>query len=81
MSPGALSELVPHLLAFDVRDRLGGLAMPVHVVVGGRDVLTPPRAARKIVDRVPGAQLTVLPGCGHMVMLERAQALCELVSG
>ncbi len=81
MSPGALAQLLPHLLAFDVRDRLRGLTLPVHVVVGSRDVLTPPRTARAIVARVPGARLTVLPGCGHMVMLERAETLCDLVAG
>jgi pimeloyl-ACP methyl ester carboxylesterase len=80
MSPGALAELLPHLLAFDVRDRLPGMALPVHVVVGSRDVLTPPRTARGIVERVAGARLTLLPGCGHMVMLERAKTLCDLVA-
>jgi len=79
MSPGALAGLLPHLFAFEVRDRLPDLALPVHVVVGSRDVLTPPRAARAIVERAPGAELTVLAGCGHMVMLERAEALCSLL--
>jgi pimeloyl-ACP methyl ester carboxylesterase len=81
MSPGALGELLPHLLAFDVRAMLGSLAFPVHVVVGSRDLLTPPRTARGIAQRVAGSRLTVLPGCGHMVMLERAATLCDLVAG
>ncbi|MDA8313287.1 MAG: alpha/beta fold hydrolase [Actinomycetota bacterium] len=81
MSPAALAGLLPPLLAFDVRDELGGLTLPVHVVVGGSDVLTPPRTARAIVAGVPDARLTVLPGCGHMVMLERQEALCDLVAG
>lgn len=80
MSPGALAQLVPHLLAFDVRSRLGAVTLPVHVVGGSRDVLCPPRTARAIAGRVPGARLTLLPGCGHMVMLERAETLCDLLS-
>ncbi len=80
MSPGPLAALLPHLLAFDVRDRLGAIALPVHVVVGNRDVLTPQREARKIAEGVPGARLTVLAGCGHMVMLERAEALRDLLA-
>lgn len=79
MSPRALAALLPDLLAFDVRSRLGALSLPVHVVAGTRDVLTPPRTARAIVARVPGACLTLLPGCGHMVMLERADALGALL--
>lgn len=81
MSAGALAQLLPHLLTFDVRGRLGDLGLPVHVIVGSRDALTPPRTARAIVRRVPGARLTVLPGCGHMVMLERADTLCDLLVG
>lgn len=79
MSPAALAALLPHLLAFDVHDRLGSVTLPTHVVVGTRDVLTPSRTARALARRVPGAQLTILPGCGHMVMLERAEVLCDLL--
>jgi pimeloyl-ACP methyl ester carboxylesterase len=81
MSPGALAQLVPHLFTFDVRDRLGTVELPVHVVVGSRDVLTPPRTARAIVEHLPAAGLSVLPGCGHMVMLERPEALGDLLAG
>lgn len=81
MSPGALAQLVPHVLYFDARDRLGAVALPTHVVVGTRDVLTPQRTARELARRVSGAALTVLPGSGHMVMLERPVALRDLVRG
>ncbi len=80
MSPGAFAGVLPHLLAFDVRDRLAAVELPVHVVVGSRDVLTPPRTSRVIVERVPRGRLTLLPGCGHMVMLERAATLCDLLA-
>ncbi len=79
MSPAALAELLPHLLAFDVRERLGSVSLPTHAVVGTRDVLTPARTSRAIAARIPGARLTTLPGSGHMVMLERAEALCDLL--
>lgn len=81
MSPRALAALVPHLVSFDVRGRLGALSLPVHVVAGSRDVLTPPHTARAIVERAPRARLTLLAGCGHMVMLERPDALRILLTG
>jgi len=51
--------------------------IPTQVLVGSRDLLTPPTHARRIADAVEGAVLTVAPGAGHMLPLERD----ELVSG
>jgi pimeloyl-ACP methyl ester carboxylesterase len=51
--------------------------IPTQVLVGTRDVLTPPSHARRIADHVEGAVLTVVPDAGHMLPLERD----ELVSG
>ncbi|HVX22506.1 MAG TPA: alpha/beta fold hydrolase [Acidimicrobiales bacterium] len=79
MSPSAVSGLLGPLLAFDVHRQIHAIDLPTHVVVGTRDVLTPPRMARAIVGQIPGATLHVLPGCGHMVMLERADQLCDLL--
>jgi pimeloyl-ACP methyl ester carboxylesterase len=51
--------------------------IPTQVLVGTRDLLTPPAHARRIAEHVEGAVLTVAPGAGHMLPLERDQ----LVSG
>jgi pimeloyl-ACP methyl ester carboxylesterase len=51
--------------------------IPTHVLVGTRDVLTPPSHARRIADHVQGSVLTIVPDAGHMLPLERDQ----LVSG
>jgi pimeloyl-ACP methyl ester carboxylesterase len=51
--------------------------IPTHVLVGTRDVLTPPSHARRIAESIEGAVLTVVPDAGHMLPLERDQ----LVSG
>lgn len=76
MSPSALAAIVPHLVTFNMRDRLGEVRLPTTIVSGTRDVLTPPRTARALERGIPGATLTLLAGCGHMVMLERVEALC-----
>ncbi|MEO3817229.1 alpha/beta hydrolase [Plantactinospora sp. B24E8] len=49
--------------------------MPVAVLVGDRDRLTPPPCARAIVEALPSTDLTVCPGAGHMLMLERAEVV------
>lgn len=71
MSPAALAALVPQVAGFDVRGRLGAVALPTAVVAGSRDAVIGARAARDLARRVGAVQLDVLPGCGHMVMLER----------
>jgi pimeloyl-ACP methyl ester carboxylesterase len=51
--------------------------IPTHVLVGTRDVLTPPHHAQKLAEHLPGSVFTVVPDAGHMLPLERD----ELVSG
>jgi pimeloyl-ACP methyl ester carboxylesterase len=79
MSPGAMAALLGPLLAYDVHRRIHVVDLPTRVVVGTRDVLTPPAMARAITREIPGAELEVLAGCGHMVMLERAEELGDLL--
>ena len=54
---------------------------PTLLIVGTHDLLTPPRLARRIERAfAPGvARLEVVNGPGHQLMLERPDALAELV--
>lgn len=80
MSPLAMAGILEPLLGYDVRSRLEAVSLPTTVLVGTRDVLTPPPAARLIARRIPGAALSLLEGCGHMVMLERPAHLARAIS-
>jgi pimeloyl-ACP methyl ester carboxylesterase len=75
MSPASLAELAGTLLAFDARADVSRIALPTRVMVGTRDLLTPPRMARALASAIPGAELTVFDGAGHMLMLERTEEL------
>jgi pimeloyl-ACP methyl ester carboxylesterase len=57
--------------AFDAIDRLGEIRVPTLVIGGTADQLTPPKYAAFLAERIPGAQLALIEGAGHMVMLER----------
>lgn len=59
--------------AHEVRDRLGELSMPVHVIGAEEDVLVPVWKSRELARLIPGAKLTVLEGAAHGVNLERAE--------
>lgn len=50
------------------------------VIVGERDRLTPPSHARRIAGAVRGARLLVVPEAGHMVGMERADAVNQALS-
>lgn len=58
------------LQAYDVRDRLGELEMPVLFLAAERDHLVPAvREAQYMARRVPQATLRVLPGHGHICLI------------
>jgi pimeloyl-ACP methyl ester carboxylesterase len=57
---------------------LAGLGdVPAAALVGDRDRLTPPACAESIADALPTTELTVCPGAGHMLMLERPERVDE----
>ncbi|MER7892458.1 alpha/beta hydrolase [Micromonospora sp. NPDC094482] len=53
-------------------ETLAALAhLPAAALVGDRDRLTPPPCAESIAAALPATELTVCPGAGHMLMMER----------
>lgn len=66
----------------DLREGLSKVETPTVVVVGSRDVLTPPRLGRAIAATVPGARFELVAGAGHMLPFESpdrvATAIAEL---
>ncbi len=66
---------------FDYTPELGRVAKPTLVVVGAEDRVTTPRAARVLHDGIPGSELAVLDGAGHMCMIEAQDAYIGTVSG
>jgi len=71
---GVVADFFP---AFADHDKFEALPVlqRVHalVMVGADDLLTPADHSRAIAAAVPGAELVVVPDCGHMVMLEHPQ--------
>lgn len=76
----AIQRLIGGILSeHDTVDRLGAVHVPAFVVVGSRDILTPPMFARQMVEELPDAELTVLPQAGHQLMQERPDEVAELI--
>jgi pimeloyl-ACP methyl ester carboxylesterase len=54
----------------DLRERLGELTMPVHVIGAERDLLIPVWKSEELAALIPCAKLTVIERAGHGVMWE-----------
>lgn len=63
------------LLGLDLTARLPEVRIPTLVIGGSADVITPPAEARRIAELIPGARLEIVPGGGHMLMLERTELI------
>jgi pimeloyl-ACP methyl ester carboxylesterase len=74
-----LGELLPSIAVFDLSRSLSTIDLPVLVVVGSHDRLTPLRHALRTADALPHAELVELPRCGHMPMLERRFEFARLL--
>jgi 3-oxoadipate enol-lactonase len=59
---------------FDSYERLPGLRVPTLVLHGTEDQLMPVKSARRLAARIPGAQLVLLEGAGHLYHSEQADA-------
>lgn len=51
------------------------------VVAGALDAGTPPAMSQAISERIPGAQLTVIPGAAHLSAVEKPLEFAGLVKG
>jgi 3-oxoadipate enol-lactonase len=57
----------------DFRGELGRLSVPTLVLCGSEDRATPPERSREIVSRVPGAELVLIDGAGHLSAIEQPE--------
>ena len=67
------------LLGLDLTAALPSLDIPTLVIGGTADVITPPAESRRLAALIPGAQLELLAGAGHMIMLERTATFHHLL--
>ena len=58
----------------DAAGELGGIAVPVLVLVGEHDGPSPPSVAEEMAAAVPNARLEVIPTAGHLSNLEAPEA-------
>jgi pimeloyl-ACP methyl ester carboxylesterase len=67
-SPGAVEALAAMNKQIDVRHVLGSIQAPTLLLHGAEDELLPIGAANYLADNIPGAQLVVVAGAGHLAV-------------
>ena len=65
----------------DHTEILRQISCPALVVVGEEDAFTPVGVARYMQERIPGAELTVIPDAGHIPSMEQPQAFNAVLHG
>ncbi len=65
--------------AFDEMDRISQIHKPTLIVCGNDDRMTPLRYSRFLAENISNAVFKSVPDSGHMVMLEKPQAVAKIL--
>lgn len=63
----------------DLRDVLPGIAVPTLLVWGELDARSPLSVAHRFRESIPGAELVVIPDCGHVSNLDQPERFNDVV--
>lgn len=64
---------------YDVAAQLDQIKIPVLILVGDQDKMTPVKNSQYLQENIPGAVLHIVPGAGHHLMLEKpAQTIAAM---
>jgi pimeloyl-ACP methyl ester carboxylesterase len=77
--PASRVEFMAAMGAMDFDAQLAAVDLPVTVVCGTRDQLTPPAHSRRLAEVLPDAQLQLLHGAGHMLPFEEPDRIAALI--
>lgn len=64
---------------FDCMNRLQEIHLPVLILCGTEDRLTPVKYSQYLHDNIAGSTLRVIPGAGHYVMREQPEAVNQAI--
>ena len=58
-------------------DSAAKLTCPVLMIAGSRDLMTPPRAAKPLAEKLANPKSVTIEGCGHDLMAEQPDAVLD----
>jgi 3-oxoadipate enol-lactonase len=63
----------------DLVDELYSITAPTMVIVGNQDILTPRGDSEEIAERIPNAELVVISGAAHGLMMEHSTTFNKIL--
>jgi YbgC/YbaW family acyl-CoA thioester hydrolase len=79
--PGMVGALRAMRERPDSTSSLGQIRVPTLVIVGSEDQVSPPAVAEAMVRAIPGAELALVPGAGHLAPLEQPLVTSRALEG
>lgn len=64
---------------YNLEGSLNEIIVPSLIVCGGDDKMVPLSLSRELAQGIPEADLEIIPGAGHMMMLEKPEAVVNMV--
>jgi pimeloyl-ACP methyl ester carboxylesterase len=64
---------------FDMMNEVEKIGLPTLILCGQEDGMTPVKYSQFLLQRIKGSRLEILPGAGHMVMIEAAELFNEKI--
>jgi pimeloyl-ACP methyl ester carboxylesterase len=64
---------------WDGFDRAPGITAPTMVLHGELDALVPPENGRILADRIPGAELVIVPDANHVLMTDQPEQVAKVL--
>jgi pimeloyl-ACP methyl ester carboxylesterase len=64
----------------DSTPTLSTIRCPVQIIVGDEDAITPPPLSEQMHRDIPGSELTVIKGAGHMSNMEQPPLFNDALS-
>ncbi|XKK41528.1 alpha/beta fold hydrolase [Nocardiopsis sp. ARC36] len=79
LDPGGYASVCDAVAKLDQRHLAADVRVPTLVVSAAHDPLLPPGHGRRLADGLPDARFEVVPGAAHLLGVERADRVNELL--
>ncbi|MFE9247216.1 alpha/beta fold hydrolase [Nocardiopsis sp. NPDC006938] len=79
VDPGAFASICEALTGMDQRNLVASVRVPTMVVSAAHDPVLPPGHGRRLADGIAGARFEVVTGAAHLLGVERAERVNELL--